>query len=199
VTEPLDPPCPPSAEARPRSAAAGVQRVVWTAAAIAARVQALAGEITRDYAGRDLLCVGVLQGSVFFLADLVRALDVPLTTDFMAVSSYGSGVRSSGVVRILKDLQQDIEGRHVLLIEDIVDTGLTLRYLREQLLLRRPASLRICTLLDKVAARREQVAVDYVGFACPDEFLVGYGLDYAGRYRNLPYIGVLDPQAIAPG
>lgn len=158
---------------------------------IRARVRELGAAITRDYAGRDLLLVGVLKGAVVFMVDLARAIDLPLAIDFLAVSSYGLATESSGVVRILKDLEQPIEGRHVLIVEDIVDTGLTLKYIVENLVSRGPASLRICALLNKMKARKADVAIDYVGFAIPDRFVVGYGLDYAELYRNVPYVGVL--------
>ena len=170
-------------------------RILWTADEIALRIRELAASLCEDLNGVDEpLIVGVLTGSVFFVADLVRAMDRPVQLDFIAVSSYGEKSQSSGVVRLLKDLGRDISGKHVVLVEDIVDTGLTLAYLRESLLSRHPASLRICTLLDKAASRKVEVPVDYVGFDCPDAFVVGYGLDYAGRYRNLPDIGELAPE-----
>ncbi|RMG94880.1 MAG: hypoxanthine phosphoribosyltransferase [Deltaproteobacteria bacterium] len=159
---------------------------------IAARVAELGAEITRDYAGKDLLVVGILSGSFVFMADLVRRIELPLRVDFMAVSSYGDGTKSSGVVRILKDLNREIHDRHVLLVEDIVDTGLTLHYLLDNLSTREPLSLGVCTLLDKREARIRDVPLNYVGFPCPDAFVVGYGLDAAGLHRNVPYIGVLE-------
>lgn len=171
-----------------------IQKVLFSREVIAERVGELASAIEHDYRRRRPLVVGVLSGCFPLMADLVRAIDIPLEVDFMAVSSYGAGTTSSGVVRILKDLNSSIENRDVLLVEDIVDTGLTLRYLLDNLLTRRPASLEICTLLDKHEARRERMEVKYVGFRCPNEFVVGYGLDYAGLYRNLPYIGVLKPE-----
>lgn len=159
-----------------------------------ARVQELGAQIQQDYAATtDLLMVGVLKGCVMFVVDLARMIDLPLAIDFIAVSSYGKSTESSGVVRLLKDLDTDITGRHVLIIEDIIDSGLTLAYLRSQLERRGPASLRICTLLNKPERRTADVPVEYVGFDIPNEFVVGYGLDYNERYRNLPYIGVLKP------
>jgi hypoxanthine phosphoribosyltransferase len=156
------------------------------------RIREMGQEIARDYAAHgDLLLVGVLKGCVMFLVDLARAIPMHLSLDFMAISSYGKSTESSGVVRLLKDLETDINGRHVLVVEDIVDSGLTLDYLRQQLLGRNPASLRICSLLNKPERRISEVAIDYLGFDIPNEFVVGYGLDYAEHYRNLPYIGVL--------
>ena len=169
-----------------------IVRVLFDQHQIERRVEAMAQEITRDHAHRRPLVVGVLNGCFPLMADLVRHLAFPLEVDFMAVSSYGNDTQSSGVVRILKDLGQAIEGRHVVMVEDIVDTGLTLKYLLDTLEVRQPASVSVCTLLNKPQARREPVQVDYVGFSCPDQFVVGYGLDYAGLYRNLPYIGVLN-------
>lgn len=177
-----------------RSMGGAIEEVVFSREVIAAKVEELAGQIAADYAERRPLVVGILNGCFPFIADLVRAMDLPLDVDFMAMSSYGGGVRSSGVVRTLKDLNTSIEGRHVLLVEDIVDTGLTLRYLFDNLMTRHPASLQVCALLDKAEARTEQLDVAYTGFACPDKFVVGYGLDYDGLYRNLPYIGVLKPE-----
>jgi hypoxanthine phosphoribosyltransferase len=162
-----------------------------------ARVAELARQISADYEGRELLLVGVLKGAVFFMADLARQLAVPCALDFMAVSSYGSSTDSSGVVRILKDLDTEIEGRHVLIVEDIIDSGLTLSYLLKNLRSRKPASLEICALLTKPARRRTQITCRYVGFEIPDEFVVGYGLDYAEHYRALRFIGVLTPEAVA--
>jgi hypoxanthine phosphoribosyltransferase len=159
---------------------------------LARRVQELAREIEADYRGQELLVVGVLKGSVLFLADLIRRLDLPLEVDFMAVASYGAATKSSGVVRVLKDLEGPVVGRHLLLVEDIVDTGLTLRYLLDLLAARGPASLRTCVLLDKREQRRVSVPVDYCGFVIPSVFVVGYGLDYAEKYRQLPFIAVLE-------
>lgn len=167
------------------------------------RIRALGAEITRDYKDRNLLLVGVLKGAAVFLIDLARAIDLPLQLDFMATSSYGAATQSSGVVRILKDLDEPIEGRDVLLIDDIVDSGLTLVYTVEMLQTRNPASLKVCTLLNKARPRPVEPPLAYIGFDIPDKFVVGYGMDYAGYYRNLPYIGVmrLPPQlpAIAQG
>jgi hypoxanthine phosphoribosyltransferase len=155
------------------------------------RVRELGAEISRDYAGRDLLLIGVLKGAVFFLADLMRTIDVPCEVDFMAVSSYGSSTDTSGVVRILKDLDEPLEGRHVLIVEDIVDSGLTLQYLMRTLETRGPASLEVCALLTKPERRLVETPARYVGFEIPDKFAIGYGLDYAERYRNLPYVATL--------
>jgi hypoxanthine phosphoribosyltransferase len=155
------------------------------------RVRQLGEEITRDYAGKDLLLVGVLKGAVFFLSDLMRHIEVPCEVDFMAVSSYGSSTDSSGVVRILKDLDAPLEGRHVLIVEDIVDSGLTLQYLLRTLEPRKPASLEVCALLTKPERRKIDLPARYVGFEIPDRFAIGYGLDYAERYRNLPYVATL--------
>jgi hypoxanthine phosphoribosyltransferase len=157
-----------------------------------ARVAELAAQISTDYAGRDLLVVGVLKGAVFFIADLVRQMETPCELDFMAVSSYGSTTHSSGVVRILKDLDSPIAGRHVLVVEDVIDSGLTLSYLLRNLASRDPASLEVCTLLTKPGHRRRGLATRYVGFDLEDVFVIGYGLDHAERFRNLPYIAVLD-------
>jgi hypoxanthine phosphoribosyltransferase len=158
---------------------------------LAHRVRQLGEEISRDYQGRDLLLIGVLKGAVFFLADLMRHIDVPCEVDFMAVSSYGSSTDSSGVVRILKDLDAPLEGRHVLIVEDIVDSGLTLQYLMRTLETRGPASLEVCALLTKPERRKVETPARYVGFEIPDKFAIGYGLDYAERYRNLPYVATL--------
>lgn len=174
-----------------------VESVLLSEQQIAARVRELGTQIAADYGGRELLCVGVLKGASVFLVDLVRAIDLPLALDFIAVSSYGTSTRSSGVVRILKDLDQPVEGRHLLLVEDVIDTGLTLRYILENLSTRQPASLKVCGLLSKKRRRVTDVQADYVGFEIPDRFVVGYGLDYAERYRNLPYIGVLKPSVYA--
>ena len=155
------------------------------------RIRELGAEISRDYKGRDLLLIGVLKGAVFFLADLMRQIDVPCEVDFMAVSSYGSSTDSSGVVRILKDLDAPLEGRDVLIVEDIVDSGLTLQYLMRTLETRSPASLAVCALLTKPERRKVETPARYVGFEIPDKFAIGYGLDYAERYRNLPYVATL--------
>ncbi len=173
-----------------------VGEVLIDAGALQRRVRELGEEITADYAGRELLLVGVLKGAVFFMADLMRAISVPCEIDFMAISSYGDSTDSSGVVRILKDLDINIEGRDVLVVEDIIDSGLTLSYLMRNLEAREPASLEICALLTKPERREIDVPVRYVGFEIPNRFVIGYGLDFAERYRNLPYVGVLDPSLI---
>jgi hypoxanthine phosphoribosyltransferase len=159
---------------------------------LAARVAELGAEVSADYEGRDLLLIGVLKGAVFFMADLMRHLTVPCEVDFMAISSYGDATDSSGIVRILKDLDINTEGRHVLVVEDIIDSGLTLSYLIRNLESREPATLEVCALLTKPSRREIDVPVRYVGFEIPNKFVVGYGLDFAERYRNLPYVGVLD-------
>jgi len=160
--------------------------------ALADRVVELGGEVSRDYAGRSLLLVGVLKGAIFFLSDLMRALEVECDVDFMAVASYGSSTSSSGVVRILKDLDASIEGRDVLIVEDIVDSGLTLSYLLRTLRAREPASLEVCALLTKPDRRKVDLPIRYIGFEIPNRFVVGYGLDHAERFRNLPYVAVLE-------
>lgn len=171
-----------------------VESVLLSTAELAKRVGELGAEITADYAGKEILMIGVLRGAVVFMADLARAIEVPVAIDFMAVSSYGAGTSSSGVVRILKDLDVNIEGKHVLVVEDIIDSGLTLNYLLDNLKSRKPASLKLCTLLNKPERRKVKVNIDYNGFNVPDYFVVGYGLDYAEKYRNLPFIGVLKPE-----
>jgi hypoxanthine phosphoribosyltransferase len=160
---------------------------------IAARVTSLGEVIRREYAGRAPILVGVLKGAVVFIADLIRAIALPVSLDFMSVSSYGSGTRSSGVVRLTADLSVSIEGRDVILVEDIIDTGRTISYLRRNLATRRPRTLALCVLLDKVARREVEVPIDYVGFVIPDEFVVGYGLDHDGFHRGLRDIAVLEP------
>jgi len=160
------------------------------------RVAELGAEISADYVGLDLLLVGVLKGAVFFMADLMRHLTIPCEVDFMAISSYGASTDSSGVVRILKDLDINIDGRRVLVVEDIIDSGLTLSYLIRTLEARSPESLDVCALLTKPGRREIDVPVRYTGFEIPDEFVIGYGLDYAERYRNLPYVAVLDPAVL---
>jgi len=177
----------------------GVAEVLIEEAALRRRIDELGDEISTDYEGRDLLLVGVLKGAVFFMADLMRRLRVPCEIDFMAISSYGAGTDSSGVVRILKDLDINIEGRHVLVVEDIIDSGLTLSYLIRNLESREPASLEICALLTKPDRREIEVPVRYVGFDIPNRFVVGYGLDFAERYRNLPFVGVLDESLLPEG
>ena len=163
---------------------------------LAARVAELGVEVSSDYQGRDLLLIGVLKGAVFFMADLMRHLTVPCEVDFMAISSYGDSTDSSGIVRILKDLDINIEGRDVLVVEDIIDSGLTLSYLMRNLESREPASLEVCALLTKPARREIDVPVRYVGFEIPNRFVIGYGLDFAERYRNLPYVAVLHPDLV---
>ena len=163
---------------------------------IQARIRELGTQITQEYAGLNPLLIGVLKGACFFLSDLMRAIDTKLSLEFMAISSYGSSTRTSGEVRIMKDLDVPIEGRHILVVEDIVDTGLTLSYLLANLESRGAASVRLAALLDKYERREREVKIDYLGFKIPDEFVVGYGLDFAERYRNLPFIAVLkDPSA----
>lgn len=178
-----------------------IARVLLSAERIGERIAELGEEITRDYAGKDLMLVGILKGCSIFLADLVRSIRLPLAFDFVAVSSYGADTKSSGVVRILKDLDDSVESRHVLVVEDIIDTGLTLRlsYLLDNIRARRAASVKVCTLLDKPSRRRVEVPVDYSGFTVEDQFVVGYGMDYQGRYRGLPYIGLLKPEVYGGG
>jgi hypoxanthine phosphoribosyltransferase len=161
---------------------------------LAHRVKELGAEISRDYEGRDLILIGVLKGAIFFLSDLMREISIDCELDFMAVASYGSSTDSSGVVRILKDLDASIEGREVLIVEDIVDSGLTLQYLMRTLKAREPASIEVCALLTKPARRKTDVAIRYEGFEIPNEFAIGYGLDHAERFRNLPYVAVLSHQ-----
>jgi hypoxanthine phosphoribosyltransferase len=163
---------------------------------IRTRIKELGAEITRDYAGLNPLLIGVLKGACFFLSDLMRAVDARLSLEFMAISSYGSSTRTSGEVRIMKDLDVPIEGRHILVVEDIVDTGLTLSYLLANLQSRGAASVKLAALLDKFERRQKEVKIDYLGFKIPDEFVVGYGLDFAERYRNLPFIAVLKDPAL---
>ncbi len=165
--------------------------------ALRARIAELGEEISAEYAGRELLLVGVLKGAVFFMADLMRHLTVPCEVDFMAISSYGAATDSSGVVRILKDLDINIEDRHVLIVEDIIDSGLTLSYLVRNLESRSPATLEICALLTKPERREQDVDVRWIGFEIPNRFVIGYGLDFAERYRNLPYVGVLSDELVA--
>ncbi|MDD4715332.1 MAG: hypoxanthine phosphoribosyltransferase [Oscillospiraceae bacterium] len=171
-----------------------IERVLLSEQELAARIREIAGEINRDYAGQSLMLISVLRGSFIFMADLVRCLTISCTVDFMAVSSYGKKSKSSGAVQITKDLSDDIAGKNILIVEDILDSGNTLSYLMKTLSARSPRSMRLCTLLDKPSRRTKPVEVHYRGFVVPDEFVVGYGLDYAERYRNLPYIGILKPQ-----
>ncbi len=176
-----------------------IQQILFTAEQIAVRVGELGARISADYAEKELALVCVLRGAVLFLADLLRALPESTTVDFMAIASYGADTRSTGVVRILKDLDDSIESRHVLIVEDIVDTGLTLNYLLENLRHRTAASVRVCALLDKPARRRVPVRFDYTGFEVPDAFVVGYGLDYNQQYRGLPFLGILKPELCGGG
>lgn len=168
-----------------------IDRILFTEEDLADRVREMGAQITEDYAGEEIVVISVLRGAAIFMADLVREIKLPLEMDYMAISSYGNGAKSSGVVRILKDLTSSIEGRHVLIAEDILDSGLTLRYLIKNLESRGPKSIQVATLLRKDTPNQADIECRYVGFECPDEFIVGYGLDYAERYRNLPYIGVL--------
>ncbi len=168
-----------------------ISEILLTEEQIRARVQAIGAEITRDFAGRAPLFIGVLKGCFIFMADLMRCVDLPCSVDFMAVSSYGSGTSTTGAVNIIKDLNQDIAGKDIILVEDILDSGVTLHYLTEYLSVRRPATITIATLMDKPARRKAPVFARYSGFEIPDAFVVGYGLDYDERYRNLPYIGIL--------
>ena len=170
-----------------------VEEILLDAQTVASRVAELGAQLSADYAGRDPVLVSVLKGALVFLADLMRAMDLSTSIDLMEVSSYGAATESSGQVRILKDLSKPIEGRDVIVVEDIIDTGLTLNYLLGYLADRQPASIRICCLLDKPARRLAEIPIDYIGFTIPDRFVIGYGLDYDERYRNLPYIGVLKP------
>ncbi len=178
---------------------AGVGEILIGEEELQARIRELGAEISVDYQGRELLLVGVLKGAVFFMADLMRAISVACEIDFMAISSYGASTDSSGVVRILKDLDINIDGRHVLVVEDIIDSGLTLSYLLRNLESREPASLEICALLTKPARREIDVPVRYIGFEIPNRFVIGYGLDFGERYRNLPYVGVLRDELMPEG
>ncbi len=158
------------------------------------KVKELAKAITNDYQGKNLMLICVLKGGVMFATDLMKNITIPVKIDFMAISSYGMSTTTSGVVRILKDLEAEVAGKDLLIVEDIVDSGLTLKYLKEMLLSRKPNSLKVCTILDKPEGRQVEVKADYVGFNIPDKFVVGYGLDYAEKYRNLPFIGILKPE-----
>ncbi len=171
-----------------------VLRVLLSEDEIREKVRELGGKITADYKNSNLMLVTVLKGAVVFLADLMRQIDVPAEIDFMVVSSYGSGVKSSGVVKIVKDLDVPLAGKDILIVEDILDSGLTLSYIKELLESRGPRSIRIATLLDKPSRRKVDLQADYIGFSGPDEFVIGYGLDYDEKYRNLPYIGILKPE-----
>ncbi|MDP4146469.1 MAG: hypoxanthine phosphoribosyltransferase [Bacillota bacterium] len=168
-----------------------IKEVLLTEGQLGEKIKEIGTKISRDYAGKDLVLVGVLKGSVMFMADLMKQITIPCSMDFMAVSSYGSSTKSSGVVRILKDLDFEIEGKDVVIVEDIIDSGVTLKYLKEYLDARKPKSLEIASLLNKPDRRKAEIHAKYIGFDVPDYFLVGYGLDYAEKYRNLPYIGIL--------
>lgn len=171
-----------------------VLRVLLSEEEIRAKCKEMGARISQDYKGKNLMLVTVLKGAVVFLADLMRSIDVPAEIDFMVVSSYGSGVKSSGVVKIVKDLDVPLAGKDILIVEDILDSGLTLSYIKELLESRGPASIKIATLLDKPSRRKVDLVADYIGFSVPDEFVIGYGLDYDEKYRNLPYIGILKPE-----
>lgn len=168
-----------------------VKEVLFTKEVISRKVKEMGKQLEKDYSGKEIIVIGVLKGANIFLGDLVREINLPVYIDFMAVSSYGLSTESSGVVRILKDLDLEIEDKHVLVVEDIIDTGLTLKYITENLKSRKVASLKICTLLDKPSRRKCNLDIDYIGFEIPDEFIVGYGIDYGEKYRNLPYIATL--------
>ncbi len=171
-----------------------IQEILFTEEQLKNRVGEIARQIESDYAGKEVMFIGILRGSFVFMADLCRAVELPCTLDFMSVSSYGSGTTSSGQIQIIKDLSEDITGRHVIVVEDILDSGNTLSYLLNILEHRHPASVRLCALLDKPERRVKPVELHYSGFSIPDAFVVGYGLDYAEKYRNLPYIGILKPE-----
>ena len=170
-----------------------IERVLLTEEQIHARVREMGKAISEDFAGKEVVFIGVLKGCFIFMADLMRCVTIPCMMDFMAVSSYGSGTVSTGAVKINKDLNEDIEGKHVIFVEDILDSGMTLSYLKQYLMVRKPASVNIATLLDKPSRRKADISADYCGFQVPDSFVVGYGLDYAEKYRNLPFIGILKP------
>jgi hypoxanthine phosphoribosyltransferase len=176
---------------------AAVSEILIDEETLHGRIAELGAQISDDYRGQDLILIGVLKGAIFFMADLMRSIDIPCEVDFMAISSYGAGIDSSGVVRILKDLDVSIEGRNVLVVEDIIDSGLTLSYLLRNLEAREPASLEVCALLTKPERRENDVACRYVGFEIPNRFVIGYGLDFAERYRNLPFVGVLRDELAA--
>ncbi|MDK2798784.1 MAG: hypoxanthine phosphoribosyltransferase [Clostridiales bacterium] len=171
-----------------------IAKVLLTREQLKEKTKELGKIISQDYKGKKLMVICVLKGGVMFTTDLIREITLPVELDFMAISSYGAATSTSGVVRILKDLETDVEGKDILIVEDIIDSGLTLKYLKELLISRRPKSVKICTILNKPARRQENVHVDYIGFDIPDEFVVGYGLDYAEKYRNLPFVGILKPE-----
>ena len=168
-----------------------VETILFNEQVLANRVHELGEEISKDYADEEVLLVGILKGASVFLSDLIRHISIPAYIDYMVVSSYGNSAETSGVVRIIKDLEENIEGKNIIIIEDIIDTGLTLAFLKQNLLSRNPKSLKICTLLDKPARREKEILIDYKGFEVPDEFIIGYGIDYAEKYRNLPFVGLL--------
>lgn len=174
-----------------------VQRVLIDSDTLQSRIRELGQQISADHAGQEVTLICILKGSMLFTADLMRTLDVPVVVDFMGISSYGASTKSSGVVKIVKDLEERIEDRHVLVVEDIVDTGLTLNYLLNALTLRKPASLKVCALLEKPARRQVEVKIDYLGFTIDDHFVIGYGLDYNNHYRQLPYIGIIRPEMVS--
>ena len=171
-----------------------VERILFSQEEIAAKVKEVGAKISEDYAGKELVLVSVLKGSVVFFSDLIRAMDIPLEIEFMAISSYGNSIRSSGEVKVVKDTDKSLENRHVILVEDIIDTGLTLSYIKNMLERRAPASLKICALLDKPDRLQVDIEADYVGFKIPNKFVIGYGLDYAQKYRNMPDVCVLNPK-----
>lgn len=168
-----------------------IESVLLDESVLANRIHELGEEISKDYAGEEVMLVGILKGASVFMSDLIRQISVTAYIDYMVVSSYGNSAETSGVVRIIKDLEDNIEGKNIIIVEDIVDTGLTLAYLKHNLLSRNPKSIKICTLLDKPARREKEIDIDYKGFEVPDEFIIGYGIDYAEKYRNLPFIGIL--------
>ena len=174
-----------------------LERILFSKEQIATRVKELGAQLSKDYAGKNPIFICILKGSVLFFSDLIKEITVPINLDFMAVSSYGASTKSSGVVRILKDLDHGIEGKDVLLVEDIVDSGMSMSYLIKQLYTRKPASIKLMTLLDKPERRRVDLTADYIGFTIPDEFVIGYGLDYAEKYRNLPDVCILSPNVYA--
>lgn len=158
---------------------------------LAKRIKEIGQEISEDFAGEEIMLVGILKGASVFMSDLIRQISLPVYIDYMVVSSYGNSAETSGVVRIIKDLEDNIDGKNIIIVEDIIDTGLTLSYLKQNLLSRNPKTLKICTLLDKPARREKEINIDYRGFEVPDEFIIGYGIDYAEKYRNLPFVGLL--------
>lgn len=168
-----------------------IESIVYSEKDLAERIEILGRQISEDYKGKKLIVVGVMKGANVFVADLIRNLELDVVLDFIVVSSYGASTESTGVIRLLKDLDENISGEHVLIVEDIIDSGLTLEYLVSNFETRHPESIKICTLLNKVERRKVDIPVDYIGFQVPDEFIVGYGIDYAEKYRNLPYVGIL--------